>query len=220
MRQCDYLKFINYPIIQDSEMFKVNTDTAILGMFLDEMKNKTVLDIGTNNGALLLYALYHQAGHLVGIDIQKEALKLAEENLSNYTKDYELHHVYVQDLKLDPVDVIICNPPFFENGNERDNDFYKTAMYEKTLPLADMFASFRRYLKDNGEVYTLYPAERFPEFYAACVKYKMKIMKIRFVHDKKRPYAQRFVAKLKIGKMTKMRVLAPIMVEKGYFEIM
>ena len=43
MRQNDYLKFINYEIEQDSEMFKVNSDTAALGMFLEPLKKKTVL---------------------------------------------------------------------------------------------------------------------------------------------------------------------------------
>ena len=219
MKQNDYLKFINYPIIQDSEMFKVNTDTAALGMFLDDLKNKTVLDIGTNNGALLLYAHYHGAGKLIGVDIHPEALELAKLNLSKYTNDFELKHSYVQELEQEKVDVIICNPPFFEMGNVRSNEFYKTAMFEETMPLEEMFKAFRRYLKDNGEVYTLYPAERFPELYEMILKYKLKIMKMQFVHDKKRPYASRVIMKLKIGKMKKLKVLKPLMVERGFFEI-
>ena len=219
MRQNDYLKFINYEIEQDSEMFKVNSDTAALGMFLEPLKKKTVLDLGTNNGALLLYAHYHNAGHLVGVDIFKEPLELANDNLKRYTDDYELINSRIQDLDINPVDVVICNPPFFEMGNVRSNKFYKTAMFEETLPLDDMFKAFRKNMKDNGEVYTLYPAERFPEFYNMCLKYKLKIMKIAFVHDENRPYASRFVAKLKIGPMTKLKVLKPIMIKNGIFEV-
>lgn len=219
MRQNDYLKFINYPIVQDSEMFKVNTDTAALGMFLEPLKNKTVLDIGTNNGALLLYAHYHKAGHLIGVDIHAEALKLAKENISKYTNDFELIKSRVQDLNIEPVDVIICNPPFYEMGNVRSNEYYKTAMFEETMPLDDMFSAFRKNLKDNGEVYTLYPAERLPELFMASERHKMKLMKIQFVHDNKRPYASRVMAKLKIGPMKKVKVLKPIMVKNGFFEI-
>ena len=215
----DYLKFINYSFVQDDEVFKINTDTAILGMFFDEMKNKTVLDIGTGSGALLLYAHYHKAKHLIGIDIQEKALKLAKENISNYTDDFELIETRVQDLKIDPVDVVICNPPFFEVGNMRKSDNWNKAMFEETMSLDDMFAGFRKNMKDNGEAYTLYPAERFPEFYDACIRHKMKIMKIQFVHDQKRPYASRIVCKLKIGPMKKLKVLKPIMVERGYFNI-
>lgn len=217
MRQNDYLKYINYPIVQDSEMFKVNSDTAALGMFLDDLKGKSVLDLGTNNGALLLYAHYHNAGHLIGVDIFKEPLELADINIKQYTNDYELINSKIQDLDIKPVDVVICNPPFFEMGNVRANKFYKTAMFEETLPIEDMFKAFRKNMKDNGCVYTLYPAERFPELYNMCLKYKLKIMKMVFVHDEKRPYASRVLMKLKIGPMTKIKILRPIIIKNGDF---
>jgi len=215
MRQNDYLKYINYPIIQDSEMFKVNSDTAALGMFLDKLNGKTVLDIGTNNGALLLYAHYHGAGKLIGVDMHKEVLELAKDNLSKYTDNFELKHSLIQDLDIEPVDVVICNPPFYEMGNVRENNFYKTAMFDETMPIDDMFKAFRKNMKDNGVAYTLYPAERFPEVYNCCLKYKLKIMKMCFLHDSNRPYASRVILKLKIGPMTKLKVLQPIMIEKG-----
>ena len=84
-KKTDYLKFIDYEFIQDDKLFKANTDTAFLGMFLDSMKNKSVLDIGTNTGALLLYAHYHGAKYLYGVDIHSRALKTAEKNLAKYS---------------------------------------------------------------------------------------------------------------------------------------
>ncbi|MBQ3419104.1 MAG: methyltransferase domain-containing protein [Erysipelotrichaceae bacterium] len=213
----DYLKYINYPFIQNDAVFKINTDTAILGMFLEDLHKKTVLDIGTGSGALLLYAHYHNAGKLIGIDIQDEALKLAQINISRYSDNFELINCSIQELKIDPVDVIICNPPFFEIGNLRKSDNWNKAMFEKTMPLDDMFKGIRNNLKDNGEAYILYPAERFPEFYQSCLKHKMKIMKIQFVYDEKRPYANRFVAKLKIGPFKKLKVLKPLIIKNGNF---
>lgn len=215
----DYLKFINYDFEQQDDVFKVNTDTAILGMFLDDLHGKTVLDIGTGSGSQLLYAHYHNAGKLIGVDIQEKALALAKKNISKYTDNFELIYSTIQDLNLDPVDVIICNPPFFEVGNMRTSDTWNKAMFEETMPLEDMFKAFRKFLKDNGEIYTLYPAERFPELYEMIKKYKLKIMRMQFVHDVKRPFAQRVVLKLKIGKMSKLKVSKPIIVDRGMFEI-
>ncbi|MBR2578451.1 MAG: hypothetical protein IKE38_05910, partial [Erysipelotrichaceae bacterium] len=60
--------------------------------------------------------------------------------------------------------------------------------------------------------------ERFPEFYEACIRHKMKIMKLQFVHDEKRPYASRIVARLRIGPMKKLKVLKPLIVRNGGFE--
>lgn len=214
----DYLKYINYDFKQVDDVFRVSTDTAILGMFLDDLHGKTVLDIGTGSGALLLYAHYHNAGKLIGIDIQKKALELARENISNYTDNFELINSRIQDLNIEPVDVVICNPPFFEVGNMRKSDTWNKAMFEETLSLEEIFNAFRKFMKDNGEAYILYPAERFPELYEAIVSHKMKIMRMQYVHDTKRPYAQRVVMKLKIGKMTKVKVSKPIIVDKGNFE--
>lgn len=216
----DYLKYINYDFEQNGEVFRVSTDTTVLGMFLSPMKNKSVMDIGTGSGALLLYAHYHGANKLTGIDIQDKALELADKNISRYTSNYELIKSNIQELEHEPVDVVICNPPFFEVGDMRESDAWNKAMFEKTMSLDDMFKAFRKFTKDNGEIYTLYPAERFPELYEAIVKYKLKIMRMQFVHDTKRPYAQRVVLKLKIGKMKKVKIEKPIIVSRGSIENM
>ena len=215
----DYLKYINYKFKQNDEVFRVSTDTTILGMFLDNLYKKSIMDIGTGSGALLLYAQYHNAGHLIGVDIQDKALALAKENLIEYTSDYELIKANINELEHEKVDVVISNPPFFEVGSLRNSDAWNKAMFESELSIEQMFKAFRKFMKENGEVYTLYPAERFPEFYEMCLKYKLKIMRLQFVYDEKRPYAQRFVAKMKIGKMTKLKIEKPIMVNRGEFNL-
>lgn len=218
MRTKDYLKDLNIELIQDDRMFKYNTDTTILGGFLDSMINKSVLDIGTNNGALLLYADYLGANELNGVDVFKEALEIAELNLKKTNKNYNLYCSRVQELDIEPKDVVICNPPFFEMNNVTDNEYYKKAMFEESLPLEDMFKAFRKLMKDNGTVYCLYEADRFIEFYNMAVKYKMKFMKLRFVHEKNKPFALRFVVKMKIGPMTKVNIEQPIFVDNGIVE--
>jgi len=215
----DYLKFIDYSIEQNEKMLKVNTDTIILGMFFDNLINKTVLDIGTNTGALLLYADYHKANKLIGVDINSESLEYAKRNISKYNKNFKLYNSRVQDLNIEPVDVIVCNPPFFEMNNVTIDEDLKDALFEEALPLDDLFKSYRRLLKDNGEIYMIYPADRFPELYNKCLEYKLKIMKMKFVHDTKKEYALRVLIKLKVGKMTKVRILKPIIVNNGEYEV-
>ncbi|MBQ5443667.1 MAG: methyltransferase domain-containing protein [Erysipelotrichaceae bacterium] len=213
----DYLKYIDLPFDQEGSRYKVNSDTVALGMFLDPMKGKSVLDIGTNTGALLLYAHQKGAAFLHGVDIHEDALKKAEENLKEYSSDYKLYKSRIQDLEIDPVDVIVCNPPFFEMNNVTDDIYMKEAMFEESLPLDELFKSFRRCMKANGEVYLIYQADRFPELYDMCKTYKLKIMKMAFVHDVSSLHALRVLAKLKIGPMSKVKVLKPILIDKGSF---
>lgn len=217
MRQNDYLRYINYPIVQDDKMFKVNSDTVALGMFMDSLKNKTVLDLGTNNGALLLYAYKKGASELIGVDVFKEALDLANENIKKYTSNYKLLNIRIQDLDIERVDVIVCNPPFFDGTNVRKNIYYKTAMFEEFLPMEDMFRAFKNNLKDNGELYFIYQADRFVEIFNLCLQYKFKIMKMSFVYDDNKDYASRVLLKLKFGKMTKLKILKPFIIKNGSF---
>lgn len=217
MRTKDHLKYLDVELVQDDKMFRYNSDTTILGQFLEgpSIKNKTVLDIGTNNGSLLLYAYLLCAKKLIGCDLFDEALELAKINLEKHTSNFELFKKEVQKLDIDPVDVVICNPPYFEMNNVTKDEYFKKAMFEESLPLKDLFDSFRRLMKDNGIVYTLYPADRFFEFYEMAKAHKMKIMKLKFVHDPKALYALRFVAKLKIGPMNKVKIENPVMIVDG-----
>ena len=106
MKQLDYLTNTKLKLYQDDEMFKINSDTVRLGEFLNLTKNNyTILDIGTNNGALLLYAYNKKkAKFYYGVDINNEALELAKENMEmNEIKEYEFFNKDVKDLKLPPL---------------------------------------------------------------------------------------------------------------------
>lgn len=207
----DYLKYIDYEFLQDDSFLKVTTDTVCLGMFLDKLTNKTVLDIGTNTGSLLLYAHYHKAKTLIGVDIHKDALKLAEKNLSKYTENFKLYCQKVQKLEINPVDVIICNPPFFETGKEeKKNKYLQEALFDKNLSLEDLFKSFKKLLKLNGEIYLIYKADRFAQVFEKCKEYNFKIMKLQFIYDKNTEFATRCMLKLKVGKGNKFNILKPV----------
>mgnify|MGYP000019521426 FL=1 len=54
-------------------MFRMNSDTALLANFMKIKRNDRVLDIGTNNGALLAVANSFAPSCLIGIDIQKSS---------------------------------------------------------------------------------------------------------------------------------------------------
>lgn len=215
MKKNDYLKFTDFEIIQDERLFHVNSDTAALGMFLDNLKGESVLDIGTNNGALLLYASLKGASRFCGIDIIPEALEIAKKNLSRYLDDFELIETRVQDFKHEQFDAIICNPPFFEMNNPRVSEYYKKAMFEESLKIEELFDSYRRLIKDNGEVYMIYPADRLCTLLSAAEKSKFKAMKLRFIYDSKNEFASRVLVKFKRGKLTKTRVLKPVFIHDG-----
>ena len=89
-KKTDFLKYTDLKLQQDNSPYKINTDTIALGLFLDQMIGKSVLDIGCNSGALLLYALNKGATKLYGVDIHEDCLKDAGANLQRYQADFTL----------------------------------------------------------------------------------------------------------------------------------
>ena len=71
----DYLhNHPNFKVCQHKDMYHFNSDTCLLGDFIKINENENVLDIGTNNGALLLYII-SKGGIATGIKIIYEKSK-------------------------------------------------------------------------------------------------------------------------------------------------
>lgn len=206
----DYLKGTDFKLYQEDDIFHINTDTVLLGEYLDMPKHKNVLDVGTNTGALLLYASRFEPLSLTGIDINKKALAIAKKNLALNNIAADLILGDIRDLKHELFDVIICNPPFYAHSAETKN--FKDAKCDDSMPLDDLFDCFRHLIKDNGYIYMCYPAKRLFNLYDVCTKYKYKIMKMRLVYNDDKE-AIRVLVKLKRGKTSIITIESPLIIK-------
>ena len=100
-------------------------------------------------------------------------------------------------------------------NNVAKDKYMREALFEESMPIEDLFMAIRRLMKDNGTAYILYQADRFPLVYEMCLKYKLKIMKMQFIHDINSEHALRVMLKLKIGKMSKLKVFKPVLIDRG-----
>lgn len=185
-------------IIQDSDMIGINTDTMLLGEFLNIYKEDTVLDVGTNTGALLLYASLFHPKKLIGIDINKKALEYAKQNMEiNNINNYELIYGDILSYKGEEVDVIICNPPYFKTkeDNKSDNDFLNIAKHESTLSLENLIPALRRNLKNNGTLFFLYQSSRMQEVIMELTNNKFRIKEIKLCYDEKKDFSNVFMVR-------------------------
>ena len=96
----DYLqKHIDYKVVQHEDMYHFNTDTCLLGEFIKINKNNKVLDVGTNNGALLVYII-NKGGIATGLDINEKALEIASLTLKENNFNASLIHADEEYLPL------------------------------------------------------------------------------------------------------------------------
>ena len=197
---------------------KVGTDGVLLGAWA-EGGGQRVLDVGTGTGLIaLMMAQRFPEARVVGIDIDDEACQQARENVaaSPFADRVEIvKRAFSHEGGV--FDMIVSNPPFFEMNNVTDDCYLKEAMFEEDLSLNELFEALRRFMKANGEAYIIYQADRFPELYDMCKTHKLKIMKMRFVHDISSKHALRVLLKLKIGPMSKLKVLQPLLIDRGNF---
>lgn len=212
----DYLP--NHPeikLFQDHSMICINTDTMVLGEFLEVYRHDTVLDIGTNNGSLLLYANRWNAKKLIGVDINSRALELAKKNLElNGIKNYELINADAKTLRIDPVDVVICNPPYFKNtlDSKNSNQDIALAKHDDSLPLDALIKSIVNNLKDNGKLFFVYQSSRLQEVIDSFSKYHLNIKVMQFVYNVNKDNSNITLFKAVKGGKSGMEVKKPLMI--------
>ncbi len=218
--QCtyDYLPGTNIYLYQHPEMFHVNTDTALLGQFMNVRRKDVVMDIGTNNGALLLYAMQQGAKQYIGVEIDPNACELARYNCN------ELHHLaanfFAQDILTfhhEPVSCIVCNPPFFQRHEQNPvnrNEHLSRARHETHLRLDVLIPKISTLLQDRGRLYMIHRSERLIDLALLCRAHQMEIKKLQFVYDESKTEATSVLMEaMKQGK-PHCRILEPIIIHR------
>ena len=189
----DYLHGTDIYLYQRKDMFRMNTDTALLAAFMCIKEGARVVDIGTNNGALLLAAARFHPADMIGIDIQEAAIALAKRNM----QEHELHDVHlicgdVCHTQLDKVDVIICNPPYFEvgeNSNTNESMALRMARHETYLKLEDLCARMASLLDEKGRCYLVHRANRIAQITSELRKHRLEVRTLQFVYDENKEEA-------------------------------
>lgn len=214
----DYLpKHKNLIIYQDDEMFRINTDTMALGEFISIKRKDTVLDIGTNTGALLLYASLFNPKQLIGVDINEKALELAKKNMEeNNIANVKLICCDITKYQNEEVDVIICNPPYFKTPEKLipQNKYKNLAKHEGNLTLENLILAIRRNLKNYGTLYLLFQTSRLIEVIEELKKNKMIVKKLKFVHDEEKTFSNVVLIKAVKGGKNGIVVEKPIVISR------
>ncbi len=210
----DYIPNSNIYLWQRKDMFRINTDTAQLAHFMKIKKGDRVLDIGTNNGALLLFANQFCPSYLCGIDIQKDACELAKKNLMDHgINNAEIICADFTKSDLKNFDVIICNPPFFQIGSHRsaEQSYRSIARHEFFLPLEKLLLGVGKALKENGRFYMVHRSERITEIVAECKKNRLEIKTMQFVFDDRKELAVNVLVEAVLGGSPLCQIPHPVL---------
>ena len=133
---------------------KVGTDGTLLGAWAAVPIGKSrLLDIGTGTGLIaLMLAQRAKEAEVVGIDIDKDAVRQARENVevSPFVNRIQIVQGDVADYVSEPFDVIVSNPPYFVKSLTCPDNQRTISRHTTSLTYTTLIRSAFRLLSDEG----------------------------------------------------------------------
>ncbi|MBA3830190.1 MAG: methyltransferase [Taibaiella sp.] len=169
-----YFQFKQFRVEQGACAMKVSTDACIQGAWTpaNDTTHK-ILDIGAGTGLLSLMVAQRCNARIDAIEADARAAAQAEENFAASPWNARLSLVH-QDVRqyvaADKYDLIICNPPFFQNSLLGDNTERNIARHTINLSYSDIASVLERMLDDNGYASIMLPLAAHEEWVSILAK--------------------------------------------------
>ncbi len=155
-------RFKQFEVRHDCCAMKVNTDGVLLGAWCNVAGVKNALDIGTGSGVIALMLAQRGIETVEAIELDKDAAAQAQENFlaSKWASKLTGHHMALQQFRPNsPYDLIVSNPPFFENAYKTPLANRNLARHNDTMPLVDLMAFADQWLTSEGKLALVLPTD-------------------------------------------------------------
>lgn len=157
----DYFKFKQFTVWHDKCAMKVGTDGVLLGAWSNVKNAKRILDIGTGTGLVALMMAQRSSAEITALDIDKEAVIQANENVSISPWKERITVVGTDLCTYFPevgFDVIVSNPPYFSYSLLSPVEQRTLARHNISLSYCDLFKGVSRLLIEPGNFTVIIPA--------------------------------------------------------------
>lgn len=174
-------------------MFNFSLDTVLLANFCTINKDLNyVVDFGTNNAAIPLLLSLRTNKKIVGVEIQSEAVEIANKNVSinHLENQIKIINDDIKDfVKKQTVKykLVVCNPPFFkvnERSHLNESEYLQIARHEIKISLEEIVQCASKILDNRGRFAMVHRPERMIEIIEYMKKYDIEPKRIRFVYPK------------------------------------
>ncbi len=198
---------------------KVGTDGVLLGAwtpiaFSIQHSGFSILDVGTGSGLIARMLMQRcPEAEVEGIDIDEAAVEQARENGVK---------AFVSSLQewQGTYDLIVSNPPYFQNSLKNPDKGRQTARHTDTLSYEELIEHSARLLTEDGQLALILPAEAENEIRQLAGAEGLYLARVTRVYSKESKPARRVLlcfAKLKIEDL-KFEILEDTLIledEKG-----
>jgi len=178
--------------IEDSKCaMKVGTDGVLLGAWcpvdfhISSFLHFHILDVGTGSGLIARMLMQRcPEVEVEGIDIDAAAVEQAREN------GVRAFQARLQDWQ-GSYDLIVSNPPFFQNSLKNPDKGREMARHTDTLSYEDLVKHSVRLLREGGRLALILPADAETEIREIASRYSLYCTRITRVYSKESKPARR-----------------------------
>lgn len=161
MKRETHFHFKQFSVRHDRCTMKVGTDAVLLGSWAIVSKAKSILDIGAGSGVIALMAAQRTDDTKIdAVEIENQSAQQARENVLNspWPARVFIHNVSVQEFIANKqYDVIISNPPYFNNSQQPPDRRRHQTRHTVTLDYNTLLSTVHRLLKPDGKFNVILP---------------------------------------------------------------
>ena len=185
-------RFKHFTVWHDRCAMKVGTDGVLLGAWCPTSNPLTtnpltrILDVGTGSGLIARMLMQRcPEAEVEGIDIDANAVEQAREN------GVTAHLSRLQDWQGGPYDLIVSNPPYFQNSLKNPDKGRKLARHTDTLSYEELIEHSVRLLREDGQLALILPAEAETEIRQIAAAHSLYCTHLTRVYSKETKPARR-----------------------------
>jgi len=162
LKSSDVFRFKQFQIAQNRAVHRVGTDGVLLGAWTNIYKSLQILDVGTGTGliALMLAQRTDPEVNIEAIEPDAFAFELATHNIceSPYKQRVSVFkHSFQNFISEKKYDLIVCNPPFFENSLKPPNEQRSRERHSESLPHPVLIGTSNNLLSPSGRLAIILP---------------------------------------------------------------
>jgi tRNA1Val (adenine37-N6)-methyltransferase len=162
-------RFKQFSIQHDQSSMKVGTDAVLLGAWVNVSNAQRILEIGSGSGVIALMLAQRSLSdtQIDAIDIDESSVRQARENVahSSWKEKVQVHHIPLQEWQPGVTyDLIVSNPPFFNNSLLPPNAIRRDARHSVTLTCDQLLACAKNLLAPGGKLAVVLPYQEGTEW--------------------------------------------------------
>ena len=178
------------PLFAQAAHVRLSTDCVLLADFVPAGRVRRGIDLGCASGAIALLLLSRTENlHMTGLELQRDAAALAEENMARnglasrsriLTGDIRRHRELFGSGSFD---LAVSNPPYYPLGSGAlsPDPGRSAARGETDCSLEELCTAAAWLLRSGGRFCLVYKPERLPELFACLQRQGLEPKRLRLV---------------------------------------